>query len=97
MRAAQLKVYVPATIAVVGLSIAAAKLFHWPVEKAMFLAPIIVVCVGLLGFLAVLWARIAWTEWKGVRRKRFWLAVAVAFVLVLTLLTVLGVELPRYE
>ena len=97
MRLSQAKLYVPMTAAVVGLAVLVAKLFHWPVEKAIYFAPIIVVCIGLLAFLAILWVRIGWNEWQRVKKKRRWVVLTVVFVVLLVVLTVLGVKLPKYE
>lgn len=91
------KVWIPAAAAVVALSFLVAWLFSWPVEKAMFLAPVIVVCVGLLAFLFVLWIRIALLEFRKVRNQRRWIVAAITFVALVILLSALGLELPRME
>ena len=92
-----IKLWVPAVAIVVGLSFLVAALFSWPVEKAMFLAPVIVVCVGLLAFLFVLWIRIALLEFRKVRHQRRWIIAALTFVALVILLSALGLELPRME
>jgi hypothetical protein len=93
----RLKIWVPATAIVVGLSFLVAWFFSWPAEKALFLAPIIVMAVGALAFLAVLWIRIAWVEFSTVRHKRRWLGALAALVLLGIVLGVLGIELPKFE
>jgi len=94
---ASFKAWVAAAAAVVALSFLVAWLFSWPAEKAMFLAPVIVVCFGLLAFLFVLWIRIALLQFRRVRHRRRWIVAAVAFVALVVLLSALGVELPRME
>jgi hypothetical protein len=66
----------------------------WPFEKAVYLAPVIVVggaaAVGLL----LLWGKIALNSLRESRHPRRVLAYWVVGVGLLVLLTVLGVKLP---
>lgn len=67
----------------------------WPFEKAVFLAPVIVVggaaAVGLL----LLWGKIAWSSLQESSHPRRVLAFWVLGIGLLVLLTVLGVKLPN--
>jgi hypothetical protein len=47
-----------------GLTALAAVLLDWSFEKALILAPVIVVVAGAAGFLIVLWTRVIWESIK---------------------------------
>ena len=51
----------------VGLAVLAAVLFDWSLEKAILLAPVVVVVAGMTAFIVVLWTRIVVDS---VRRRR---------------------------
>jgi hypothetical protein len=87
----------------VGISIAAivvlvpltAWVFAWPIERAVYLAPIILVGAAALLGLAILWARVALDSLRESRRPRLVLTLWAAGIGLIVLLTLLGVELPR--
>jgi hypothetical protein len=80
-----------AVLALVGLT---AWLLSWPFEKAVYLAPVIVVgglaAVGLV----ILWGKVAIASLKESRHPRRVLAYWLLGLGLLVLLTVLGVKLP---
>jgi uncharacterized membrane protein len=80
-------------VACLVLVLATALLFSMPLARAAVLAPVIVVTVGAVAFLAVLWTRVAATSLRQTRHPR---RILVAGVGVLALLVVLSfyVELP---
>jgi hypothetical protein len=80
---------------VVGLVFLSAWIFGWPLERAVYLAPIIVVCAAAIIGLLILWARVAYEQLRESRRPRLVLGLWVAGIGLIVLLTVLGVELPR--
>jgi uncharacterized membrane protein len=87
---------VPAALAaVLGLVALTAWLLAWPLEKAVYLAPVIVVggaaAVGLL----LLWGKIALTSLRESRHPHRVLAYWLVGLGLLVLLTVLGVKLPN--
>ena len=47
-----------------GLTALAALLLDWSFEKAVILAPIVVLVAGAAGFLIVLWTRVIWESIK---------------------------------
>ena len=53
--------------ACVGLTVLAAVLFDWSLEKAILLAPVVVAVAGMTAFVLVLWTRIVVDS---VRRRR---------------------------
>ena len=86
--------YFAALVAVLALVALTAWALSWPFERAVYLAPVIVVggaaAVGLL----LLWGKIALTSLRESRHPRRVLAYWVVGVGLLVLLTVLGVKLP---
>jgi hypothetical protein len=78
-------------LVLVGLT---AWLLSWPFEKAVYLAPVIVVgglaAVGLV----ILWGKVAIASLKESRHPRRVLAYWLLGLGLLVLLTVLGVKLP---
>ena len=87
---------VPAVLAVVAvIVVVTAWIMAWPVERAVYLAPVLVVGVAALVGLIVLWGKIAIESLRESRRPRLVLALWLAGIGLIVLLTVLGVELPR--
>ena len=62
----------------------------------MLLAPVVVASAGAIGFLVVLWTKVAW---ESLRRSRHPVAIVAGIVCAFALLVVLSffVELPAYE
>jgi uncharacterized membrane protein len=87
---------VAAALAVVAvLCVVTAWIMAWPVERAVYLAPVLVVGVAAVVGLLVLWGKIAIESLRESRRPRLVLALWLAGIGLIVLLTVLGVELPR--
>ena len=80
---------------VLGLVILTALIMGWPVERAVYLAPVIVVAVAALLGLLILWGKVAAQSLRESRRPRLVLGLWLGGILLLVLLTALGVELPR--
>ena len=87
--------YLAALAAVLVLVAVTAWALSWPFEKAVFLAPVIVVggaaAVGLL----LLWGKVAATSLRESRHPRRVLAYWLLGIGLIVLLTVLGVKLPN--
>jgi hypothetical protein len=87
--------YVAALVVVLAMVAITAWALSWPFEKAVFLAPVIVVggaaAIGLL----LLWGKIAWSSLQESSHPRRVLAFWVLGIGLLVLLTVLGVKLPN--
>ena len=86
--------YLVALVGVVALVALTAWALSWPFEKAVYLAPVIVVggaaAVGLL----LLWGKIALNSLRESRHPRRVLAYWLLGLGLLVVLTVLGVKLP---
>jgi hypothetical protein len=67
----------------------------WSVQRAAFLAPVIVVGFAALAGLLILWGKVAVQSLRESRRPRLVLGLWVGGIALLVLLSVLGVELPR--
>ena len=87
--------YFAALVVVLALVAATAWALSWPLERAVYLAPVIVVggaaAVGLL----LLWGKIALTSLRESRHPRRVLAYWLVGLGLLVVLTVLGVKLPN--
>jgi len=79
-------------LVLVGLT---AWIMAWPFEKAVYLAPVIVVGGAAAAGLVILWGKVAIQSLRESRRPRLVLALWIAGLALLVLLSVLGVELPR--
>ena len=87
---------IPLALVVVLVLVAATSwMLAWPFEKALFLAPVIVVCGAAVVGLLILWGKIAFQSLKDSRRPRLVLGLWLAGIALLVLLTILGVNLPR--
>jgi hypothetical protein len=80
---------------VLGLVVLTAWIMGWSVERAVYLAPVIVVGFAALAGLLILWGKIAVQAIRDSRRPRLVVALWLAGLALLGLLTLLGVELPR--
>ena len=84
-----------ASAAVTALVVLAVWLTDLSFQRAALLAPVLVVGVGAVAGLVVFWGR---TGWDSLRRSRHPAMIAVgaaAFVALLVVLTLLGVNLPH--
>jgi hypothetical protein len=87
---------VPAALAaVLALVAATAWLMGWPLEKAVYLAPVIVVGAAAAAGLLILWGKVAVQQLRETRRPKLVLALWLLGLTLLVLLSMLGVELPR--
>ncbi|HYA09926.1 MAG TPA: hypothetical protein VEG24_10040 [Gaiellaceae bacterium] len=92
MRTLRIPVALGVILVLVGLT---AWIMAWPFEKAVYLAPVIVVGGAAAAGLVILWGKVAIQSLRESRRPRLVLALWIAGLALLVLLSVLGVELPR--
>ena len=86
--------YAAALVGVLALVALTAWALSWPLEKAVYLAPVIVVG-GLAAIgLVILWAKIALVSLREARHPRRVVAYWLLGLGLLVVLTVLGVKLP---
>jgi hypothetical protein len=84
-----------ALAAVFGLVVLTALIMGWPVEKAVYLAPVIVVAAAALVGLLILWGKVAVQSLRESKRPRLVLGLWIGGLALLVVLSVIGVELPR--
>lgn len=92
MRALRLPI---AAVAVCAMVAVTALLMGWPLERAVYLAPVIVIGFAALAGLLILWAKVALQHLRESRRPKLVLALWLAGIGLIVLLTFLGVKLPR--
>ena len=83
------------SVAVTGLVLLAVWVTDLSFERAVLLAPVLVLGVAALAGLLVFWGRVAWQSLSRSRHPRLLIAAGTAFVLLIVALTLLGVNLPR--
>jgi len=81
--------------AIVGMVAFTAWFMGWPLERAIYLAPVIVIGFAALAGLLILWVKVALQQLRETRRPKLVITLWVAGIGLLVLLSVLGVELPR--
>ena len=86
--------YPAALAAVLGLVALTAWALSWPFEKAVSLAPVLVIGVAAAVGLVLLWGKVALNSLRESRHPRRVLAYWLFGLGLLVLLTVLGVKLP---
>jgi uncharacterized membrane protein YidH (DUF202 family) len=80
---------------VTALVLATVWLTNLSLERAILLAPVLVIGVAAVAGLVVFWGRVGWDSFRKSRRPRLVAALVLAFVLLVVALTLLGVDLPR--
>jgi uncharacterized membrane protein len=86
--------YPVALVGVVALVALVAWLLSWPFEKAVSLAPIIVVAGAAAVGLVILWGKVAFNSLRESRHPRRVVAYWLLGLGLLVVLTLLGVKLP---
>jgi hypothetical protein len=81
--------------ATAGMVAGTAWALGWPLERAVYLAPVIVVGFAAAAGLLILWGKIALQGLRESKRPKLVLALWVLGIGLLVLLSVLGVNLPR--
>jgi hypothetical protein len=84
-----------ALVAVLAMVTLTAVLMGWPFERAVYLAPVIVIGFAAVAGLLILWGKVALQQLRESKRPRLVRALWVAGIGLLFLLTYLGVKLPK--
>jgi hypothetical protein len=84
-----------ASVAVSAVVVLAVAVSDLSFQRAALLAPVLVIGVGALAGLVVFWGRIGWDSLRRSRHPRLYVAGGLAFVALLVVLTLLGVNLPH--
>ncbi len=86
---------VVASAGVTALVLVAVWVTDLSLQRAILLAPVLVIGLAAAAGLVVFWGRVGWESLQKSRRPRLVIGLAAVFVALLVLLTLLGVELPR--
>jgi hypothetical protein len=84
-----------ASVAVTALVVVTVWVSDLSFQRAALLAPVLVIGVGALAGLVIFWGRTGWESLSRSRHPRLLVAGALAFIGLLVLLTLLGVDLPH--
>jgi len=84
-----------ASVAVTVVVVGAVWVSDLSFQRAALLAPVLVIGLGAVAGLVVFWGRIGWDSLRRSRHPRLIAAGALAFVALLVVLTLLGVNLPH--
>jgi len=84
-----------ASVAVTTLVVVTVWVTDLSFERAILLAPVLVIGLAALAGLVVFWGRVGLDSLRAARHPRLIVAGALAFILLLVGLTLLGVNLPR--
>jgi hypothetical protein len=84
-----------ASVAVTVLVVVTVWVSDLTFERAVLLAPVLVIGLAAVAGLVVFWGRVGLDSLRRARHPRLIVAAAFAFVLLLVGLTLLGIELPR--
>jgi len=84
-----------ASVAVTALVVVTVWLTDLSFGRAALLAPVLVIGLAAVAGLLVFWGKVGWDSLRRARHPRLLVATALAFVLLLVALTLLGVQLPR--
>ena len=84
-----------ASAAVTALVVLAVWVSDLSFQRAALLAPVLVIGLGAVAGLVVFWGRIGWDSLTRSRHPRLIAAGALAFIALLVVLTLLGVNLPH--
>ena len=92
MRALRLPI---AALAVTAMVAVTALLMGWPLERAVYLAPVIVVGFAAVAGLLILWGKVALQQLRETKRPRLVITLWLLGIGLLVLLSFLGVKLPK--
>jgi hypothetical protein len=87
--------YLAASAAVTAVVVVTVWLTNLSFQRAILLAPVLVIGVAALAGLLVFWGRVGFDSLRRSNHPRLLAVAAVAFVALVVVLTILGVKLPR--
>lgn len=87
--------YLAASAAVTVLVLVTVWVSDLSLQRAILLAPLLVIGVAAVAGLAVFWGRVGWASLQESRRPRLVLGLFAAGIALLVVLSFLGVKLPR--
>lgn len=83
------------SVAVTTLVVLAVWITNLSFQRAALLAPVLVIGVAAVAGMVVFWGRVGWDSLQRSRHPRLLVAGGLAFIGLLVVLTLLGVNLPH--
>jgi len=87
--------YLAASVAVTTIVVVTVWVTDLSFQRAILLAPVLVIGLAAVAGLVVFWGRVGWESLRRTRHPRLVVAGSVAFLALLVVLTFLGVKLPH--
>ena len=87
--------YLAASVAVTAIVVLTVWLTNLSFQRAILLAPVLVIGVAAAAGLIVFWGRVGWESFRRSRHQRLIAVASVVVVVVLVVLAILGVKLPH--
>jgi hypothetical protein len=87
--------YLAASVAVTTIVVVTVWVTDLSFQRAILLAPVLVIGLAAVAGLVVFWGRVGWESVRRTRHPRLVIAGSVAFLALLVVLTLLGVKLPH--
>jgi len=87
--------YLAASVAVTAIVVLTVWLTNLSFQRAILLAPVLVIGVAAAAGLVVFWGRVGWESFRRSRHQRLIAVGSVVVVVLLVVLTILGVKLPH--
>jgi hypothetical protein len=87
--------YLVASAAVTAIVLVTVWVTDLSFQRAILLAPVLVIGLGAAAGLAVFWGRVGWDSLRRSRHPRLILGGSIVFVALVVVLTILGVNLPH--
>ncbi len=87
--------YLAASAAVTAVVVLTVWLTNLSFQRAILLAPVLVVGVGAVAGLVVFWGRVGWESYRRSRHRRAIAVTSVVVLAILIALSILGVKLPH--
>ena len=84
-----------ASVAVTAVVVVAVWITDLSFQRAALLAPVLVIGLGALAGLIMFWGRIGWDSVQRSRHPWLYVAGGLAFIALLIVLSLLGVNLPH--
>jgi hypothetical protein len=84
-----------ASAAVTAIVVVTVWLTDLSFQRAILLAPVLVIGLGAAAGLVVFWGRVGWDSLRKSRHPRLLVGGSLVFVAMLVVLTILGVKLPH--
>ena len=87
--------YLVASAAVTAIVLVTVWVTDLSFQRAILLAPVLVIGLGAAAGLVVFWSRVGWDSVRKSRHPRLILGGSLVFVALIVVLTILGVKLPH--